>query len=315
MSFSADTKNELARIAPEKKCCMLAEIAGFIRLAGKLKLAGGGRFRIVLTTENPAVARHINTLIKTYFNVDTTVSVYRGSTFQKKRYYDINIGPEDLSEEILREVGILMIREGMNYITDGIYEGLIKTKCCRKAYLRGAFLSAGTMASPEKSYHFEIACTTAEIASDLKRLINSFVDLHAKIVLRKQESVVYVKEAGQILDVLAIMGAHSRYFAFENVRFHKELRNEANRLSNCDQANIDKTLSASGRQISCIEKIGVGNLPENLRMTAQLRLDNPDASLTQIGEMMKPPMKKSGVSKRFLRIEKIAHSIKEKTKE
>lgn len=306
MSFSSDTKNELARLTPDKKCCILAEIAAFIRFCGKLRLAGGGKFTIVLTTEIPAVARRFNTLIKNYFNVETAIEVGQGNTLKKRKYYSITIGPEELSEQILRETGILMIREGMNYLTDGIYDGLIRTKCCRKSYLRGAFLAAGTMTHPEKGYQFEIVCGTDILATDTRRLINTFVDLHAKKVIRKKEYVVYVKESGQILDLLAIMGAHSQYFIFEDVRFKKELRNEANRLSNCDQANIDKALSAAGRQIENIEKIGVDNLPKRLQEIAVLRLDNPDVSLTELGEMLDPPLKKSGVNHRMKRIEDLA---------
>ncbi|MEG0392746.1 MAG: DNA-binding protein WhiA, partial [Anaerovoracaceae bacterium] len=102
MSFASDTKNELARIAPEKKCCMLAEIAGFIRVSGKLRLVGGGKFKLLLTSENPAVARHLNRLIKEYFNVETSIEVGQGNTLKKGKYYSITIGPEDLSEQILR---------------------------------------------------------------------------------------------------------------------------------------------------------------------------------------------------------------------
>lgn len=306
MSFSSDTKNELARLTTHKKCCILAEIAAFIRFCGKLRLAGGGKFTIVLTTEIPAVARRFSTLIKTYFNVETRIELGQGNALKKRRYYNITVGPEDLSEQILRETGILMIREGMNYLSDGIYDGLIKTKCCRKAYLRGAFLAAGTMSDPEKGYHFELVCGTDILATDARRLINSFVDIHAKKVVRRKEYVVYVKESAQILDLLAIMGAHSQYFVFENIRFKKELRNEANRLSNCDQANIDKALSAAGRQIENIEKVGVNNLPEKLREIALLRLDNPELSLADLGELLNPPMKKSGVNHRMRRIEEIA---------
>ena len=129
MSFASETKNELARIVPEKKCCMLAEIAGFMRMAGSIRLAGGGKFRIVMTTGNPAVARHYKTLIKTYFSVDAGLEMGQDQQSLKRGHvYMLSIGPEDLSEQILRETGILMVKEGMNFISDGIYDGLIKTK-------------------------------------------------------------------------------------------------------------------------------------------------------------------------------------------
>ena len=178
MSFASDTKLELARVIPEKKCCMLAEIAGFIRICGRVALVGNGKFKIKLTTESPAIARHYKMLLKSYFAIDASIEVGQAATLKKGKYFTLVIGPEDLSEQILRESGILMIREGKNYLTDGIFDGLIKTKCCRKAYLRGVFLGAGTMTNPEREYLFEINCASRTMASDVKKLINSFVDIH-----------------------------------------------------------------------------------------------------------------------------------------
>ena len=314
MSFSSDTKQELSRIIPEKKCCMLAEIAGFIRVCGSIRLAGGGKFKVVTVTENAAVARHYKKLLKEYFKIDAGLEVGQSESLRKRRIYMITIGPDQLSEQILRETGIFMIREGMDYISDGIYDGVIKTKCCRKAYLRGLFLGAGTITNPEKGYHFEIVTSTETLANDSKKLINSFVDLHAKVASRKKSYVTYVKDSGQIKDILAIMGAHSQYFVFEDVVLTKEMRNAANRQSNCDQANIDKALATSSRQISAIKKIaeseGLRSLPEKLRITALLRLENPEATLEELGEMLDPPMKKSGINKRLKRIEEIAEKIR-----
>lgn len=313
MSFSADTKNELAHVEPEKKCCMLAEIAGFIRMCGSIRLAGGGKFEIVTATEHPAVARHYKRMLKEYFGIDAELAVGQGSGLKKGRSYLLSIGPENLSEQILRETGILMVKEGMNYISDGIYDGLIRTKCCRKACLRGIFLASGTITDPEKSYHLEFSCSSQILAGDVKKLINSFVDLHAKVSARKKNYAVYVKEAEQIIDILAIMGAHSQIFAFEDVRITKEIRNKANRINNCDNANIDKTLKAAEKQLSWIRKIqetkGLVFLPDKLREVAVLRLENPEATLQELADMMDPPMKKSGLNNRFRKIEELAGKL------
>lgn len=313
MSFSMETKNELAHVVPEKKCCMLAEIAGFIRMCGSIRLAGGGKFRIVTTTENPAAARHYKKLIKDYFGIDAALEVGQGNTLKKGRAYILTIGPEDLSEQILRETGILMVKEGMNYISDGIYDGLIRTKCCRKACLRGIFLASGTITDPEKGYHLEFNCSSQILAGDVKKLINSFVDLHAKVSARKKNYAVYVKEAEQIIDILAIMGAHSQIFAFEDVRITKEIRNKANRINNCDNANIDKALQAAEKQLGWIHKIqntkGLRFLPDKLYDVAILRLDYPEATLQELADMMDPPMKKSGINNRFRKIEEIAGKL------
>lgn len=313
MSFSMETKNELAHVMPEKKCCMLAEIAGFIRMCGSIRLAGGGKFRIVTTTENPAAARHYKKLIKDYFGIDAALEVGQGNTLKRGRAYILTIGPEDLSEQILRETGVLMVKEGMNYISDGIYDGLIRTKCCRKACLRGIFLASGTITDPEKGYHLEFNCNSQILAGDVKKLINSFVDLHAKISVRKKNYAVYVKEAEQIIDILAIMGAHSQIFAFEDVRITKEIRNKANRINNCDNANIDKAVQAAEKQLGWIRKIqntkGLRFLPDKLYDVAILRLDNPEATLQELADMMDPPMKKSGINNRFRKIEEIAGKL------
>lgn len=313
MSFSSDTKKELAHVKPQKKCCMLAEIAGFMRMCGSIHLAGGGKFNIVMTTEHPAAARHYKTLIKEYFGIDAELAVGQGNGLKKGRSYLLSIGPENLSEQILRETGILMVKEGMNYISDGIYDGLIRTKCCRKACLRGIFLASGTITDPEKSYHLEFNCGSQILAGDVKKLINSFVDLHAKISARKKNYAVYVKEAEQIIDILAIMGAHSQIFAFEDVRITKEIRNKANRINNCDNANIDKTLKAAEKQLSWIRRIeaekGLDFLPDKLRQAAVLRLENPEATLQELADMMDPPMKKSGLNNRFRKIEELAGKL------
>ncbi len=313
MSFAAETKNELSRVEVEKKCCMLAEISGFLRVSGSIRLAGGGKMRIVITTENPAVARHYKRLIKEYFQIDTELEVEECPPPKKGHQYLLTIGAEMRSEQILRETGILLVREGNNYISDGIYTDLIRTKCCRKAYLRGIFMGAGTMNDPEKGYHLEFVCNSRNLAMDLKKLINTFVDLTAKVVERKGQYIVYMKKAEYISDTLALIGAHSQVFEFENVRIKKELMNETVRLTNCDSANTDRALDASQKQIENIRKIerekGLDFLPDKLKQAAVMRLEHPDANLTQLGEMMEPPMKKSGINNRFRKIEEIANKL------
>ncbi|WP_312354081.1 DNA-binding protein WhiA [Aminipila sp.] len=313
MSFSVDTKNELARLEQDKKCCMLAEIAGFVRMCGSIRLAGGGKFTIIISTENPAVARHFKKMIKDYFDVDANLEIGQGTTLKKGHIYLLTIGPEERSEQILRETGILMVREGMNFISDGIYEGLIKTKCCRKSYLRGVFLGAGTISDPEKGYHIEFVCSTQTLSNDVKKLINSFVGLHAKQVQRKKSYVVYVKESEQIVDILNILKAHGQLLKFEDTRILKEMRNKTNRINNCDNAHLDKTLNASQKQLEAIrwidKKRGLDFLNDKLKEVALLRLDNPDATLQELADMMEPPLKKSGINHRLKKIEEIAEKL------
>ena len=315
MSFASETKNELARVVTEKKCCQLAEIAGFVRVAGSLGMTfqpGGSKFTISITTDNPAVARHYKRMLEEYFKVDTEIEVGDAHGPKKGHSYIISIGKEK-GEQVLREVGILLVREGNNYISDGIYSDLIRSKCCKKAYLRGVFMGAGTMTDPNKGYHLEIVCASKNLAGDLKKMINSFVDLNVKTVKRKEKYIVYMKSAEYICDTLSLMGADAQRLTFEDVRMKKELLNETVRLTNCDSANTDRTLDASQHQMENIrkiqERVGLDSLPPKLRAAAELRLEYPEASLTQLGEMMDPPMKKSGINNRFRKIEEIANKL------
>lgn len=318
MSFSSQTKGELARVVPTKKCCMLAEITGFLRVAGSLRLVGGGKFTIVASTENPAIARHYKTLIREYFGSNAGIEVGNSQVPGKARgsyryRYSLVIRPDEKSSQILRETGMLLIKEGNDFLSDGIYQPIIRNKCCKKAYLRGLFLGVGTMSDPRKSYHLEFVLNSSQVAQDLKRLIGSFVDLSAGLIERGEEHVVYMKRAEYISNMLGIMGANEAMLEFENIRIGRGLRREVNRISNCDNANVDRTLSAAEQQIKYIElidaKLGLDNLDPVLRETAQLRLELPGASLTDIGEALRPPIKKPGVSKRFAKLKEIAESL------
>lgn len=318
MSFSSQTKGELARVVPTKKCCMLAEITGFLRVAGGLRLVGGGKFTIVASTENPAIARHYKTLIREYFGSNAGIEVGNSQVPGKARgsyryRYSLVIRPDEKSLQILRETGMILIKEGNDFLSDGIYQPITRNKCCKKAYLRGLFLGVGTMSDPRKSYHLEFVLNSSQVAQDLKRLIGSFVDLSAGLIERGEEHVVYMKRAEYISDMLGIMGANEAMLEFENIRIGRGLRREVNRISNCDNANVDRTLSAAEQQIKYIElidaKLGLDNLDPVLRETAQLRLELPGASLTDIGEALRPPIKKPGVSKRFAKLKEIAESL------
>ncbi len=313
MSFSADVKNEMARSEEEKRCCMLAEIAGFIRMCGSVKLSGRGKFDLRLTTENPAIARLFLKRIKSYFGVGANLKIGQSNLLKKGHVYELTIGTEDNAEQILRETGILRVREGSNYFADDISSDITRTRCCKRAYLRGTFLGAGTISHPEKGYHMEIVCSSELLAGDLKRLINSF-GFRAKVTGRKNSFVVYLKESEQISDFLALLGASNQVMEFENVRIVKELRNKTNRIVNCESANLDKTIDSAARQMETIRLIqskrGLASLPEKLREIAELRLEHPESSLTELGQLLEPPLKKSGVNHRFRKIEEIAEKLR-----
>ena len=313
MSFSTETKNELARSIPEKKCCQLAEIAGFLRVSGSLRLAGGGRFRIVCPTDNQAIARHYKKLIKSYFKVDPGIEIEEGGSLRKGHIYYLTIDPDMKSESILRETGILLVKEGSNYISDGIYQDIVKKKCDRKSYLRGAFMACGSVSDPGKEYHLDFTVEHEQLANDIRRLIGTFDDLEGKITRRKEKYVVYMKRSEYISDMLALIGADMSVLALENTRIEKEVVNKAQRLMNCDSANADRTVNAAEKQIAAINKLKdsgmLGALSDRLIEVAELRIEHPEASLTELGEMMEPPLKKAGVNSRLQRIIEAAKNV------
>lgn len=318
MSFSSDVKGELARLEVEKNCDKLAEISGFLKVAGSLRFAGGGQFAIVATTENPAIARHYKMLIKEYFDVNAKLEMSNsqkpGSSANSYRY-SLRINPDDKSMQILRETGMLMIRQGSDVISDGIHFSILRSKCCKKAFIRGMFMGCGTMSHPQKGYRMEFVLTRKQVATDFKKLIGSFQDLEASITTRKEDYIVYLKRAAYVEDMLKIMGAISAYFKFEEIRNTKENRGTAQRLSNCDNANLDRAINASEEQIRYIniinDIVGLENISPQLSAVAVLRLARPDASLTEIGEMLNPPIKKPGVSKRFAKLKELALKLQD----
>ena len=199
-----------------------------------------------------------------------------------------------------------------NSYIDGIpanLRKLLKKVCCKKAYLRGAFLAGGSISDPEKTYHLEISNHSIEMANEIVRLMGTF-DLNAKIIRRKGYFIAYLKEGENIVDFLNVIGAHSALMELENVRILKEMRNNVNRIVNCETANLGKTVNASVRQAENIryirDSIGFNNLPENLQEVAEVRLTSSDASLKELGEMLHPPIGKSGVNHRLRKLDEIA---------
>lgn len=191
---------------------------------------------------------------------------------------------------------------------------VIQNDCCRRAFIRGAFLAAGSISDPEKFYHFEIACTSMEKAKQLQEVISTF-SIDAKIVVRKKYYVVYIKEGSQIVELLGLMEAHVALMELENIRILKEMRNSVNRQVNCETANINKTVSAAVKQLGDItyirDTVGLDYLPEALAEIAQIRLDKPDATLKELGESLNPPVGKSGVNHRLRKISTIAETLRE----
>jgi len=310
MSFSSKVKNELVRKEFERDCCKLAAISAIVRMSGSIQLAGLNKINVRITTENPAIARLAFTLFKTCFSIHTDVLVKKNKVLKKGNTYVITM-PN--ANDVLEVLEIIEIEEDGIIINNGIPKRLLNNECCKRAYLRGAFLGGGSISDPEKTYHLEFVTHNEEFSNELMDLINSY-GLSSKPVLRKNSYVIYLKEGDQIVDMLNIIGAHNALLEFENIRILKDMRNSVNRIVNCETANLTKIVDASIRQIENIEYIqrtaGLKILPDNLREIAELRLENRNASLKELGQMLNPPIGKSGVNHRLRKIEKIAEQLK-----
>lgn len=314
MSFSATTKNELSRIQITDDCCALAELAALVRMSGTIQIHGMKKINLKFSTENAAIARRIFTILKLIYTADVEVMVRRNRQLKKNNNYLIIVNDKSISKKILEDVGF--INDDSRSIFNPYYnipERLINNRCCKRSYIRGAFLGGGSISNPEKTYHLEFVTNNEEHAKDLSQIINSF-ELNSKIVTRKENHVVYIKEGEQIVDLLNIIGAHQALLKLEDIRVLKDVRNNINRIVNCETANLGKTIDASMRQIENIEiikkSIGLNKLPKNLRELAELRLEYSDASLKEIGLMLNPPVGKSGVNHRFRKIEEIAEELR-----
>lgn len=313
MSFSSSTKNELSRIPIANSCCALAELAALVRMNVTIKISRNNNVVLKFTTENAAIARRIFSLIKHIYDTSIEVVVRRNKQLKKNNNYLVIVNEDEMPKQILEDVGF--INETSSYFNPNysIPEEIIDSRCCKRSYIRGAFLGGGSITNPEKTYHLEFVTSNEEHAKDLSELINSF-GLKSKIVLRKDNYVVYIKEGEQIVDLLNIIGAHQALLRLEDIRVLKNVRNNINRLINCETANLSKTIDASMKQIENIkiieENIGLDKLPQSLREIAELRLQHREASLKELGLMLNPPVSKSGVNHRFRKIEKIAEDLR-----
>jgi hypothetical protein len=310
LSFSVVTKNELARVVSPRRCCQLTELAAILKMDGSIQISGK-KLAITIATENAAVARKLLTLVKKLFGLQTEVIVQRKVRLKKNNIYLVRIPPHHKVENVLVKLG--MWDEKHRMLQNRVKLDKLTRICCRRAYLRGVFLGGGSISNPEGNYHLEIITTDAHHAEEICNVMKQ-MNLAAKISTRKNWFVVYLKESEQIVECLNNMGAHEALLEFENIRIFKGMRNQVNRLVNCETANLNKTVNAAVRQLENIQyiakKIGFDNLPIALRETAELRLNNPDISLKELGELMTPPVGKSGVNHRMRKLESIADQLR-----
>lgn len=279
MSFSSDVKKELAQHISSSRHCKMAELGAMVSISAKYNDD------------------------EIFFDAEQDIIKTKIEKIEKSLDLDIT---NDTGQKALKLIKI----QDYRFVTDRL---LIERKCCKQAYLRGAFLAIGSVTNPEKGYHFEMVCDCLEHANILIDILKDF-GLEPKYILRKKYHVVYLKDGSMIVDALNIMGAHISLMNMENVRILKDMRNSVNRRVNCETANINKTVNAAVKQIEDIKYIeqtkGLKFLPDNLRKIAELRIEEPETPLKELGEKLNPPLGKSGVNHRLRKISEIANELR-----
>lgn len=335
MSFSGKVKSELSRQMGSARHCQVAELAALLMFCGTVQLtdpvteglsdaglpseedlsnASAAGNRIEVLSEHGEVIDTCMFLLKKAFRIQPLIDMLHTGT-KRQVQYRIVIDDTEKATEILQAIGLLDADGNLTEDTRLTEQSILHRNCCRRAFLRGAFLAAGSVSDPERSYHFEIVCGTEILAEQLCALL-ACLNVDARFVKRQRNQVVYVKEAEQIAEILGLMDARVSLLAFENARIVREVRGNINRKVNCETANINKTANAAVRQIEDIrlieEKIGLSQLPNGLDEIARIRVQYPEANLRELGEILDPPIGKSGVNHRLRKLSRIAEDLREK---
>lgn len=313
MSFSKEIKEEIGKHISNARHCRIAETAALLSICGRLIMKDNHIQAILFQTENEIVARKYFTLLRKTFNIKAEILIRKNMAMKKSTTYLLVVKNKHQVQTLFQATKLALDEETQDkgLLVDQL---IVQNTCCKRAFIRGVFLAAGSMSAPEKTYHFEVVLPNSTRAEQLRKVINAF-EIDAKIVIRKRYYVVYVKEGSQIVDLLNIMEAHVALMNFENVRILKEMRNSINRQVNCEAANISKTVKAASKQIDDIiyirDTIGFDNIAEGLEDIATLRISYPEASLKELGTMLNPPIGKSGVNHRLKKLCCIADGLRQ----
>lgn len=307
-SYSSEVKNELTRVTGEDFCCQAAELAALFRMGGAMSIGGQMQLGINFVTENAALARKVLNLIKGKFELRTEVMVSRSRRLKKNNRYMIKVVPAPEVVDLLAALGI-MGQDGWNHGSD---MAICEKDCCKRAYLRGAFLGGGSVNRPEGEYHLELVTENRLFAATLVDMMKHF-DFPVGETERKKDCMIYLKDGDAIMRFLRLIGVEEAMQSFEQVRHVKSVRNKVNRLVNCETANLNKTVMAATRQVACIKRIaeymGMDRLPPNLREAASLRLAHPEAPLQELVDMTGGKVSKSGMNHRLRKLEQLAQDL------
>lgn len=302
MSFAREVSRELSKVAVRTRHCRIAELAAIVTLVGSFDREKG----LVIRTDWDDCCNVAVELIKKLFDCECEPEDIANQS--GKITHVICVSDEKVISDLL---GAIKAEADANGRFCAGTQAFLRS-CCKRAFIRGAYITAGSMSDPEKAYHFEIDTDSEKAAKVISEAIGAF-DIEAKTVIRKNRFVIYIKDGDSIVDLLNVMEAHVALMKLENIRILKEMRNSVNKRVNCEAANINKTVVAAAKQIDCInliiEKGRFGELTDELQDVALVRLDNPEVSLEELGSMLKKRVGKSGVNHRLQKLISIAESI------
>lgn len=306
-SFCAQVKSEVARQAEIRSCCLRAELAACARTMGSMRIGNAGE-ALLFTSESPAVARRIFKLAR-QLGWQADILVRLCTRPRQRRLFVVQMPLRQQNLFLPQELG-LADRKGR--LKDRIEGRLLDRSCCRRSYLRGCFMGGGFLNQPGHGYNLEFVFDNNEAAEELKEIMTQF-GLNPSRRQRKENCLVYLQEADRVGEFLRLIGATQGVLAFENGRILKDMRNQVNRLVNCETANVSKTVEAGLSQVEMISqlqhRVGLESLPPHLQDLALLRLSHPEASLQELGRLLDPPLGKSGVNHRFRQLRLIAGQI------
>ncbi len=311
MSFASDVRGELGRVPVTDACCARSELTAALLCCGGIAWRGRNRYALTITAAEASTVRRYFGMLKQFYGVVGQIRTLSGDALNNQTRYQLAV-PEEESLKLL---------ESLDLLEDGALFGLrpvpvdetVRFSCCRKSFIRAAFLMCGAISHPEKGYHIEIAVPNEALA-DFIATQAAFFEIDLRKSSRKSKPVLYVKRAEEISDLLSLLGASGAMLSFENIRVKKEVSNRVNRQLNCDSSNINRVMNAAENQIRDIryidEELGLDKLPAPLREMAFTRANNPETPLGELGELMTPPLGKSGVSARLRKLSDIADRLR-----
>jgi len=293
MSFSEDVRHELVEHPPAKACCRLAFLSGLIRHSGSLQVRSGGELAVVAELSDPAAARLAFRLLRER-GADCEIVSFREHRFQRRNRVRLRIAG-GTTLQLLHEAGVLSTALTPLPRPPG---RLLTRVCCRGAYLRGAFVAAGSVSPPRRPAHLELRTSELDGAIALAETA-ARDEIPMRTAERTSHAVAYLKSREGVRDLLAHVGAHDAVLSFEEAEVISATREAANRLTNCDRANLGRASAAAHRQREAIAQLDLDQLDPRLRQVAELRLRYPSSSMAELGERATPQLTKSAVARRM----------------